>query len=1086
MRSSRVFLALSGLFALGACTPDPVILPVRNLERPADMGFACVQRVSEANGRLVLTGRPMSACHDPAPFIVDPASGNTVPDLVKARADHPNNAAGVPVFGTFGLITNTARGEVAVAHFPGSGDRDELKDLDPSSPGFNHIPVGGLPESIAVADDSCRAVTANGGTCDLSVIDVSSVLAPFFQGQPVPATASPDGKPAPPSSPLRIGNLRAQPREVVMLPTVASLPAAADAMAGPVCSAAAVNEVVVTFPRCSLVAIVEVPSAEVFAAAVGKQVPQATIKSSVRILPDGTVVDAGTNPVCQPECGGFAETDVPDTGAAPDADGGAGDASASDGGTSGPRPTGGIAGLAVMPDTTALYVGMVEAPYVVKVGITGGPRARTLVPLGDAGTLGLAEGAVGVTRLRLSVDPYLVPVPADAIGPDLPFVGNRGKFLYAIARDGSLRVVDVKTFVECDANIDPVAILNDTLKTAGCIRIGERPRRPLAQGPGVRIPATVDPDVPPAVPIDIAFAQVGPLATGFLLASNAQTYHLALGNAPDLMSARSMMSTTAPVEDSVSTHVFRAAPLGFNQSRAGSNPNVGVEPSRNFSSDPVERALGGFGSTPFPAKVTFASRLAGPRLEGYQIGTDTNAVRQWAYVPKGALTPPQQMSLEWQGMVAGFPRISGRLEVEPGAAGAIRDEGANFCRSGVEVGDIVTLIGCDQDDHCNLAQEEICHRAAPGAPGVCVPRKLTENEELVRVCRNEFASRRRYEVKSVTARRLTFGVKLDEVPRPAVAPCDPAVTPGTENDVCQPPSSGHGADSRLPGDVGFVCKVFTGGAPRCVKPCGSTRADGSIAPDDTRCRPGHVCADMGAEGFLCVEGPPPQPICLSTDIRYGVQVGNGFRVFAQALPTYVKSKANDQGQCEPLPNQSALLQDRISLSAPLCSEPRQVGPDRPSVLTALNGASPAPGNPCLYQALNGDETGPPVLRWKALFENPHIRFVLTNLDSYTGDAAFINFQILEGFAPLRVLGTGAGSEVALGERIVTGPMASAPVEGAMYNIPVPPYLFVIDQGRTNVDLSRGQVLRLNPRAWIRGHEGGRFDSQNLDTRFPLQ
>jgi hypothetical protein len=328
-------------------------------------------------------------------------------------------------------------------------------------------------------------------------------------------------------------------------------------------------------------------------------------------------------------------------------------------------------------------------------------------------------------------------------------------------------------------------------------------------------------------------------------------------------------------------------------------------------------------------------------------------------------------------------------------------------------------------------------------------------------------------------------VKLDEVPRLGVAPCDPTKSPGSAGDVCQPDGTGHGPDSRaVGGDPGFVCKAFASGPPRCVKPCGRQTESGATVPDDTRCRPGHVCS-AGPEGFLCVEAPAPRAECLTGDIRYAVQVGNGFRVTAGGLPSFVKAAEDASGACVPLPPGSPLLQDRLPLSAPLCANPPQTA-DENNLTVTLNRTTPTPTNPCFYEARNGDEPGQ-ALHWKALFENPHLRFVVTNLENYVGDAALINFTVQDAFVPLRVLSTGGGSDVALGVRIVTGPMASIPVEGSGADVvPVPPYLFVIDQGKTLVELSRGQLLRLNPRFWSRGREGGRLDSQFTDSRFPIQ
>ncbi|HEY0708488.1 MAG TPA: hypothetical protein VGG33_16900, partial [Polyangia bacterium] len=156
---------LSATLLAIACTPDPIVTPARNLERPADMAFACVERVIDGDGRSVVTGRPMKTCNDPAPE-----------NPQDARFSHPNKD-GRRMFGTFGLLTNTARGEVAVVDL----DADKLADLDIETPGFNQVPVGALPEAIVASDDGCHAVTANRGTCDLSVLDVSAMVSEHFQ-----------------------------------------------------------------------------------------------------------------------------------------------------------------------------------------------------------------------------------------------------------------------------------------------------------------------------------------------------------------------------------------------------------------------------------------------------------------------------------------------------------------------------------------------------------------------------------------------------------------------------------------------------------------------------------------------------------------------------------------------------------------------------------------------------------------------------------------------------------------------------------------------------------------------------------------
>ena len=51
-----------------------------------------------------------------------------------------------------------------------------ILDLDPTTPGANALSVGDTPVGIVTDDSGCFEVTANAGTCDLSTIDVTSVL----------------------------------------------------------------------------------------------------------------------------------------------------------------------------------------------------------------------------------------------------------------------------------------------------------------------------------------------------------------------------------------------------------------------------------------------------------------------------------------------------------------------------------------------------------------------------------------------------------------------------------------------------------------------------------------------------------------------------------------------------------------------------------------------------------------------------------------------------------------------------------------------------------------------------------------------
>src|SRR4051794_38100237 len=99
MRKLDVAWSLVALTALG-CGSQPTVVPVRNLERPSDMSFVCLKVVDTMQG--ILTGRPMTSCH---PHL----NSGATPTAVDPAPDFSNRT-----FGTFGLVPNTARGELAV------------------------------------------------------------------------------------------------------------------------------------------------------------------------------------------------------------------------------------------------------------------------------------------------------------------------------------------------------------------------------------------------------------------------------------------------------------------------------------------------------------------------------------------------------------------------------------------------------------------------------------------------------------------------------------------------------------------------------------------------------------------------------------------------------------------------------------------------------------------------------------------------------------------------------------------------------------------------------------------------------------
>jgi len=238
---------------------------------------------------------------------------------------------------------------------------------------------------------------------------------------------------------------------------------------------------------------------------------------------------------------------------------------------------------------------------------------------------------------------------------------------------------------------------------------------------------------------------------------------------------------------------------------------------------------------------------------------------------------------------------------------------------------------------------------------------------------------------------------------------------------------------------------------------------------------------------------------------YSVRAGHSFMVYGSSMPALSSLRASADETCQPQPPADKSLVARIPLSAPKC-------PDDDSFLAKahaehLNSAKQlvpavfvqnlsavAGSNPCLYQGTRWDgetgtgEAGVPDNHVRAFFQNPQIRFVMTNLDQYAGDLLALHFELQNGFLPLTVSIPSYEVLLTMGTRIITGPTKTpeSPVRQDQNQHSSYPYLYVVDQGRTALTPgSRGQVLRINPRAG--SSEIASFDTTlSGNTPFQLQ
>jgi hypothetical protein len=684
----------------------------------------------------------------------------------------------------------------------------------------------------------------------------------------------------------------------------------------------------------------------------------------------------------------------------------------------------------VEPDGSRVHVGGLLDSAITSFGIA----ATGLV---NPSRFELAGKPPGVARVRLGVDPF----PALVDGTVVPgkFLDDNHKFLYAIANDDSVRVVEIggTTPVECDVNVIPSA------QTSGqaCVPVGVGTRRALALGPGLQVPPRLqpasNPDLPPPLPRDIAFANL-PAAdatnvqslTGqfaFLLASDGNVY---------------------PVD--TATHTFREV-RDVGEAQA-TELLLSIAPQRSVViSDQAFASTPNFGAGQGPMVKAFsADGVAG----------------SWFGFPDPTGIISRSWNVVWEGVLPDTVRDTGIVNL-PGAVsaafsgGSLSDSGADFCSSGVRPGDVLMFAGCTMDSDCQPDNDFSCQVPVSGAHGLCLPRDSTKRKSLTDRpdCTRFMGSRLRYEIAAAGPTSLALNLKLDEVPKSTLNPC-------TEDLDCRPDSD-HGllfggATSDAGASRAFQCLELRPQERHCAQKCAI----------DSDCRVGNVCekvpglAPAFTDQGLCVQAPPLLADCFPQPMTgYSVRAGNSYMVYGSSLPRVRDRKASADGKtCEAVATGNPELVNRIPLSAPRCPD---LVSQSANQVTALSALSLPPGsNPCLYTEpnTNGDPASPTVL---AFFENPQIRFVLTNLEQYAGDLLTLHFEFQYGFVPMTVSVLNGEILLTMPNRIYTGP-TNTPESPVRRSSPAPisyPYLYVMDQGRTALTPgSRGQVLRINPRA----------------------
>jgi hypothetical protein len=987
---------LAAVVLAAACTSQPVILPSRDFDRPTDVTFLCLETVQARPAGAADAGDDAGADAEAgagagAEAIADAGVegdaevGSTTGDLIASgrpmRVCHPRGITDVPnaALHTYAFLPNSSSGELSVI----DADHWSLVNLDPANAGFNRLPLGVLPSQIAASDDGCRLVTANHGSCDLSVVDPAALLAPTLALQTKGSTVSAAGSKIVTTVVPRTKNsgreLRLFAGEVNFVPVgTASMTAAGENL----CSGDPTHQwqALATFPSCDLVALIDLPSGIIQKAAYARKVGD-----GVALVPLGD----GEDPICPSDClyppadasSGPAPGDASDAGVADEA--GATEAGAGDsGGTSstdpGDVPYVGPGSLrpgpiAIVPESGRAYVGLANAAYVLAFNVD---QNALSVPAGG-GAIPLHEGALGINRLRLSLDPYKDKT-AGGEGRAGTFVGDDPnldrQYLYVVARDGTLRIVQVANLpeTECETNLDFALIkdatVRDQVMQSACPSVvGAQVRRPGAIGPGIRLPTP---------PIDVAVADIRPSPPDQSETSISGTHAwvLTASGAIYLVNIDPVTRNISYVEDrDPVSHASGVRMCVKPPSDCHAEPPPPPNTLRNRNFVGYTLALDPTSGLP-RLDIPSSQASIGPRLESiWTYGSAANATalsdefdRTEVFFPDTRAVTPQTWSVTWEGALMPSPRISGQLRPDANGVSLV-DLGMDFCRVGVRSDDIVTLQGCTNTNQCGLGKACVLgsngSEGAGGLPisGLCMSPTIKRAD-----CDDLLSTVKRYDVTSAHQSVLSLVPHKDELVRPALKPCvltsaahadggivadagpadaagdgtsanadggldgsgndggdaKPANVDGGRDSLASRLPTSDCVDPRDPSTSNFQC--IEG---RCLYPC---KQAGTIGG----CRPGRICVAFGGDKTckdgqcFCADAPvlggpkANTDECLGELFTYQVGVGRGFLVAGSqtGVPvTGIADPKDPNAVCVPFPDLDERVRIRIPMDAPICA-----------------------------------------------------------------------------------------------------------------------------------------------------------------------
>ncbi len=1043
--------ALAAVVATISCgdTSSQVPTPL-NLERPVDVAFGCYgglrlvgdNGTADASDPVIGSAQSMEACRLASLPTAERAPGQ---ELIEEATP----VAGVEYFA---FILQSVPGTVALAEFPAKDPATytnfdvNVFDADPLTPGQNAVAVGDFPVAIAADPAGCHMVTANAGSCDLSLLEITPLV---------------DSDPA--TTPVvHALDVTSADGEVVLARPAAMAATPYDPAVGAGCPAEPEGLVWIAYPECHLVAAVRI--------ATGR------IEAGVRFTAGGTVELTDGNVSCPAQCG-------------------AGDPIGP-----GERPV----TLDLVHDervgSTRLAIGADNSSFLTMVELDADalPLSFSRVEL---------SGGVGVLDLALS--PQIGMGGVEGTLNDEVGVGGQFQFVYAVADDGTVRVADVLSVnSECDTQVDP-RFQRFTLSVVqqACYRVGDPgtpPRRALARGPGIELV-----DGTPATSVAIiknnGTGDGEALAPGNLIGYFAyvsgSSGEVAIVNIDDDRETDTWVPA-APIAQQIAmitAHQLRDAVVDRGALATVESMGVGLAncTNRGGYDGGIDAVRGGPRLTADPGigvgdYVADRNRLyARPglrRVACFDEVTETETsvlemhfaapeqIRDATFPDLRAMRFTETWSMLWEGRLSnddfddnidGPSERGGLISVD----GDMRliDPSRPFCDIGVEPWDWVELLGCDAssgDSDCGLGMTCYVHPDAVSGAGQCLP--AADADALAGPCRDFLLTARRFGVSVSEAGELTLVPRRKTLATTPLTGCDSdaqCADLAVEEAQLLDDEGVHPREFVMPADFGtYACRFDPSRAPmrRCVQVC----------TEDAECGDGALC--FSGE---CREGAVPPAECVPSLERYAVHAGGAYSVIGTRTG-YLHSIVEEAGTgaCVKDPTAHPLLAGRIPMMAPPCTgdgftdlapNPCTVMVEQTQLVPIYEAGCAVPASPNPTSELITETV--PAIR----FQNPAFSFHLVR-PTYPGDA---ECREDGGGSLVNVSFAREGQLLAL--RLVNGFAALHPGISPVFPVKVlrgpEESVWVVDHGDTIRDISngpdwRGQVFRVEP---------GNFDTVNI-------